>query len=226
MNFREVLSNYYSLVWIQDIPRLLPISLSTLYTWRTRGKYPEIFFKPGQKLLVDVNALLKIMDTEVQARADSSKNPLSKDHMPQAINPVRHMKQSELEQTYLTRISFEDPSVIYHEMRDFRSWNKEVFVSFCLDAKQRIFSREIVSIGLLNISLVHPREIFRKAIIKNCVAVVVAHNHPSGSCEPSKEDVHITECLVRAGHILCIHLLDHIVCAKHGYFSFAEHKNI
>ena len=84
----------------------------------------------------------------------------------------------------------------------------------------------IVAIGIVNRSLVHPREVFRRAITDNAAAIIVAHNHPSGSLEPSDEDHEVTRRLVEAGQLLGISVLDHLVISREGYFSFLEHSLI
>ena len=82
--------------------------------------------------------------------------------------------------------------------------------------------RETISIGLLNASLVHAREVFEPAIRNLASSVMLAHNHPSGDANPSNEDILITENLVKSGKILGITVLDHIIITKDNYFSFKE----
>jgi DNA repair protein RadC len=101
---------------------------------------------------------------------------------------------------------------------------KEVFISVFLDGAHNIIGHKVISEGLLNRTIVHPREVFREAILQNCAAVVVAHNHPSGNLEPSDEDTEITKRLSEAAKILGIHLLDHVIISRKGYFSFQEHS--
>ena len=79
---------------------------------------------------------------------------------------------------------------------------------------------EVVSIGTLNSSLVHPRETFRRAVCQGSAAIIVAHNHPSGECEPSDEDTKVTKLLFEAGNILGIKLLDHVIFTPDTFFSF------
>ena len=79
--------------------------------------------------------------------------------------------------------------------------------------------RLLISRGTLNASLVHPREVFRPAILASAAAIILVHNHPSGDPEPSDEDVSLTKRLVKAGEILGIEVLDHLVVAKRGFVS-------
>ena len=100
--------------------------------------------------------------------------------------------------------------------------DREHFVSLHLDVKNRLVSRELVSVGHLTAALVHPREVFKAAILANAATVAFAHNHPSGDPEPSREDQELTRRLVKAGEILGIQVLDHVVIARHGHVSIAE----
>ncbi|MDN5347386.1 MAG: repair protein RadC [Clostridia bacterium] len=100
--------------------------------------------------------------------------------------------------------------------------DREYFIVLCLDTKNRVNAINTVSVGTLNSSLVHPREVFKAAILANAAAVVVAHNHPSGDPEPSREDVEVTRRLVEAGKIMGIEVLDHIVIGDENYTSFKQ----
>jgi len=100
---------------------------------------------------------------------------------------------------------------------------KEHFVAFYLDTQNNLIERQIISIGTLNSSLVHPREVFKKAIQANAALVIVAHNHPSGDTEPSEDDLVITKNLAESGKILGIEITDHIIVAKDKFLSFKEH---
>lgn len=91
-----------------------------------------------------------------------------------------------------------------------------------LDIKHAVISYEIVSVGSLNFSVVHPREVFKGAFLANAGAVIVYHNHPSGDPEPSAEDITVTKRLVDAGKILGIEVLDHIIFGDRGFISLKE----
>ncbi len=101
---------------------------------------------------------------------------------------------------------------------------KENFLAFYLDTQNRFIERQIISIGTLNASLVHPREVFEPAIVLHSASIIIAHNHPSGELEPSKEDMEVTKRLKEAGFLLGIEIVDHIILTKNGYFSFEEKK--
>ncbi|WP_394022791.1 DNA repair protein RadC [Anaerococcus martiniensis] len=102
----------------------------------------------------------------------------------------------------------------------------ECFYAILLDTKNVIISKEVISIGTLDASIVHPREAFKPAIKKSAKSIVFAHNHPSGDFTPSKDDFRITQRLVEAGEILDIEVLDHIIIGKDGYYSFKKENFI
>ena len=98
---------------------------------------------------------------------------------------------------------------------------KEHFVLICLDTRNNLIIED-VSIGILNASLVHPREMFKRAILNSSSHVVIAHNHPSGDPTPSEEDIATTKRLVEAGRILGIAVTDHIIIATNSFVSLKE----
>jgi DNA repair protein RadC len=89
-----------------------------------------------------------------------------------------------------------------------------------LDARQVVKLVELVSIGVLNQATVHPRETFRRAVVEGSAAIIIAHNHPSGTVSPSGDDIRVTQKMHDAGEVLGIDLLDHIVFSSDKYFSF------
>jgi DNA repair protein RadC len=111
------------------------------------------------------------------------------------------------------------PGDVWKLCIDFRESKKEHFVAFYLDTQGRVIERQIVSIGTLDASLVHPREVFEPAVSLHAASIIVAHNHPSGSLEPSAEDIEITKRLVHAGKILGIELADHVIVSEKSFTS-------
>ncbi|MEK7496699.1 MAG: DNA repair protein RadC [Patescibacteria group bacterium] len=105
---------------------------------------------------------------------------------------------------------------------DIRDSKKEHFMAFYLDTQNYLIERQIISIGTLNASLVHPREVFEPAIKHSAAAIIVAHNHPSGNTEPSPDDIEVTKRLVEAGKILGIDILDHVIITKDSFISLKE----
>jgi DNA repair protein RadC len=108
---------------------------------------------------------------------------------------------------------------------DIHNSKKEHFVVFYLDARNRLIERQIVSVGILNASLVHPREVFEPAVALRAAGIIAVHNHPSGSLDPSEHDSAITKRLAESGKIMGIGLLDHIIVSTAGFMSFKE-KNL
>ena len=111
------------------------------------------------------------------------------------------------------------PKDVWERMEDVRGSKKEHFVVFYLDSRNQEIHKEIVSVGTLNESLVHPREVFENAIKNNAASIIIAHNHPSGDLEPSQADIEITKKLIHAGKILDIKIIDHIIVTINGYNS-------
>ena len=101
---------------------------------------------------------------------------------------------------------------------------KEHFYALYLDTKNQIIEEKLVSKGILNASLIHPREVFNPAIRASSNSVILVHNHPSGNYAPSKEDKEVTKLLDNAGNLLGINVLDHIIIGKDGYYSFKENE--
>lgn len=103
------------------------------------------------------------------------------------------------------------------------SVKQEEFRVILLDTANNILGEQLISKGSLNASIVHPREVFKKAITDSAAGLIVLHNHPSGNPEPSEEDKKVTRNLVKAGSIIGIEIVDHIIIAGLQYFSFVEH---
>lgn len=107
-------------------------------------------------------------------------------------------------------------------MEEMRHLKKEVFKAILLNTKNQVIKQIDVSVGSLNASIVHPREVFAEAVKSGCSTVIFAHNHPSGDPEPSMEDIETTRKLVRAGDILGIKVLDHVIIGNGIYISLKE----
>lgn len=97
--------------------------------------------------------------------------------------------------------------------------DKEHVYSVHLDTRSRIKLIEVVSVGIVNASLIHPREVFRRAILEGATNILIAHNHPSGNAQPSDADLEITKKLEKAGEVIGITLLDHIIFTSNDYSS-------
>jgi len=106
--------------------------------------------------------------------------------------------------------------------------DREHFVVIMVDRKNRLIGINTVSVGSLTASIVHPREVFKVAILSNAAAIICGHNHPSGASQPSGEDRSLTRRLAQAGHLLGIDLLDHVIIGDGStdFYSFADHGEL
>lgn len=110
-------------------------------------------------------------------------------------------------------------------MDEMKFLEKEEFKIAFLDTKNQITKIETISVGTLNASIVHPRDVFKSAVLNNANAIILIHNHPSGDPTPSNEDINITNRLVDSGNLIGIRVLDHIIIGDNRYISFKE-KNL
>ncbi len=106
------------------------------------------------------------------------------------------------------------PEDVVRQFDELKQSAQECFVSLTLNTKNHIIDKHLISLGTLNASLAHPREIFRPAITDGAAAIIVAHNHPSGDPTPSPEDIRMTRQIVEAGKIIEIPVIDHIIIGR------------
>lgn len=124
-----------------------------------------------------------------------------------------------------TKTALRDPESVYYLCHDMTLLEEEAVRIISLDSKLKLSGYETVSLGTIDSSLLHPREVFKSAIKKAAAAIIVVHNHPSGDPTPSSEDIKITEKLSDAGKIIGIKLLDHVIIGKGKYYSFSASKS-
>jgi DNA repair protein RadC len=110
-------------------------------------------------------------------------------------------------------------SLLYPKMREQK---RERLVALLLDTKNQVLREEVISIGSLNANIVHPREVFKAALMESCASVILSHNHPSGDPTPSREDIAVTEKLIEGGKLLGIDVLDHVVIGEGRYVSLKD----
>lgn len=123
-----------------------------------------------------------------------------------------------------TICSSQDVAAYYRpRMKDLK---KEIFSCALLDIRNKIIRDEVVSVGSLSASIVHPRDTFKAAVRESAAAVIFIHNHPSGEIKPSQEDILLTRRLVQAGEVLGIQVLDHIIIGDGDHFSFKDNGMI
>lgn len=119
------------------------------------------------------------------------------------------------------------PAIAYNILNQYlQGVDREYFVCLHLNTKLYVIGIETVSVGTLDTSLVHPREVFKAAILNNAASIILGHNHPSGNPYYSKEDYALTNRMIEAGKILGIEVVDHVIVGDNCYFSFKEERLI
>ena len=113
-------------------------------------------------------------------------------------------------------------SDVYSLLHEYSLKEKEHFILVTLDGASKVIEKRVIHIGTLNQSLVHPREVFRPAILDNAAGVIISHNHPSGTLEASRADIQITQRLKEVAKLVGIQLLDHVILSKEGFYSFSD----
>jgi len=120
------------------------------------------------------------------------------------------------------KVKIKAPGEVYKLVKRYAGEKRELFILLTLNGANTVISISIVSIGIVNRTIVHPREIFYRAITDNAAAIIVCHNHPSGNVIPSDEDKDITKKICKAGEIIGIPLIDHVIFSKRDYTSLKE----
>jgi DNA repair protein RadC len=133
----------------------------------------------------------------------------------------RLYKEKEKSDVYIS-----SPEDVVEEVKEIRESKKEHFVALYLNARKKLIHKEVISIGTLDASLVHPREVFEPAVRELASQVIIVHNHPSGDPNPSEEDKEITNRIKEAGELLGIELNDHLIITKKDYFSFSDSNEL
>ena len=117
--------------------------------------------------------------------------------------------------------SANSPRIVYNMFKDLAAtWDREHCLVVCLDSKNHITGYHTVSVGSLAASIIHPREVFKVAILANAASIILVHNHPSGGTVPSEDDRKLTERITEAGIIIGIPMLDHVIIGNNSYYSF------
>ncbi len=192
-----------------------------------RGIKGEDVFLLSQKLLSQFKSLEELSKASIYQLRQIKGIGLAKACQIKAALELANRLKDELK---LSDQSFDkdkdlisSPKDIFEKLKTrLNSYHKEHFFVICLDNRNKIIAIEMVSLGILNSNLVHPRETFEVAIRHHSAQIVICHNHPSGDPEPSEVDIEITQQLIKAGKILNIEVIDHIIIGKNSYFSFKE----
>ncbi|ALS23246.1 MULTISPECIES: RadC family protein [Paenibacillus] len=184
------------------------------------GTFQESAVHVAHRLLKESGGLRSLTDMSIEQFTQIKGIGAAKALQIQAgIELGRRLARSAMNETVTIRSPQDVASLL---MEDMRYLQKEHFVCLFLNTKNHVIGQETVSMGSLNASIVHPREVFRAAIKRSSASIVCAHNHPSGDPTPSPEDVQITKRLVQAGDIVGIDVLDHIVIGDQRFVSLKE----
>ncbi|MCK5762061.1 MAG: DNA repair protein RadC [Candidatus Izimaplasma sp.] len=128
-----------------------------------------------------------------------------------------------LKENFISQVQLHSPESIYLYLKDdMEMKNQEHFIALYLNTKGELVKKETLFIGSLNSSLIHPRELFKHAVLNSAASIIVSHNHPSGDPTPSVQDIEITKMLHKNSIMMDIELLDHIIIGKDRYYSFKE----
>ena len=140
------------------------------------------------------------------------------------VKAIQIISTFELAERYFVKdaILIESSQDVLREVRDYRDKKQEYLICLTIDGAKRLINTRVVTIWLLDQSLIHPREVFANAIEERANGIILLHNHPSGICQPSGADTAVTAKIQKAGDILGIKLIDHIIVTKDEYFSFRE----
>ena len=122
------------------------------------------------------------------------------------------------------RAPINTPYDIVPFLKNYAVSEKEHFLLVTLNGGHEIIQIHVITVGTLNRTLIHPREVFSAAMRDNAASIIVSHNHPSGKCQPSDEDIAVTDTLEKVSMIMGIELLDHVIVSRESYFSFMENK--
>jgi len=182
-----------------------------------RGVAGESVAVTAQKLLAQFGSLQKLAEASIEELSSIKGIGLAKAAQIKATFEISRRLSTQAP-SYKSK-ELTDPEKVYRLIKSkLKDYHKEHFYIIALNSRGHSIAE--VSVGSLNASVVHPREVFTEAIKNKAASVVFAHNHPSGDPEPSEDDLLLTKKLVESGKILGIEVFDHIIVAKDGFFSF------
>jgi DNA repair protein RadC len=184
-----------------------------------RGVSQRSVMTIAQELITKFGSIQGISDATIEELSHIKGIGMAKATQLKAVFELGKRQELEKETSYES-YDIRDPQGVVRAVRKtIKDKAKEHFKLILLNTRNKIIGLSTISIGTLNASLVHPREVFKDAIRHSASSVVVAHNHPSGNPEPSEEDLKITRRLVESGKILGIEVLDHIIIGKNAFIS-------
>jgi DNA repair protein RadC len=184
------------------------------------GVQGENVLVTAQKLLVEFGSLEGVLNASLQDLQRMRGMGVAKSTQLKAcLEIARRVSVTRIEDTVVVM----RPDDVYKLVRaQIVEESKEHFVVLSFDVRNRFIGMDVIAVGTLSGSLIHPREVFEAGIKRHAARIAVAHNHPSGDCTPSDEDHEVTKKLVEAGKIMGITLVDHVVVCKDRYYSFAD----
>lgn len=184
------------------------------------GTVSESAVNLAERLLSKARGLRQLVDMTVEQLTAVRGIGLAKAlQLKAGIEIGRRLAASRMEPATAVRSPKDAADLVMEELRYLQ---KEHFMVLFLNTKNHVIGRETMSIGSLNASIVHPREVFRSAISRSSASIICLHNHPSGDPTPSPEDIEVTRRLTEAGRIVGIEVLDHIIIADRSYTSLKE----
>lgn len=184
------------------------------------GTVSESAVNLAERLLSKAGGLRQLVDMTVEQLTAVRGIGLAKAlQLKAGIEIGRRLAASRMEPATAVRSPKDAADLVMEELRYLQ---KEHFMVLFLNTKNHVIGRETMSIGSLNASIVHPREVFRSAISRSSASIICLHNHPSGDPTPSPEDIEVTRRLTEAGRIVGIEVLDHIIIADRSYTSLKE----
>jgi DNA repair protein RadC len=189
-----------------------------------RGNKGESVMDISQKLIKRFRSLRGVANASVEELTQTKGiGPAKAAQIKAALELSKRLEADAGEQPKPLLKSPEDVAAVVRSQ--LKGKKKEHFLVLCLDTRNRLINCKPVSIGSLDTSIVHPREVFKEAVSSCAASVIFVHNHPSGDPEPSKEDVELTKRLAKAGEIIGIDVLDHIIVCDKSYLSLKA-KNL
>jgi DNA repair protein RadC len=189
-----------------------------------RGIKGESVMMTSQKLLSRFGSLKSIANASIEELIETRGiGPAKAAQIKAALELSKRLESDAGEKPQPVLKSPEDVAAVIRSK--LKGKKKEHFWLICLDTRNRLINWKPVSIGSLDTSIVHPREAFKEAVSSSAASVIFVHNHPSGDPEPSKEDIELTKRLVKAGEIIGIDVLDHIIVCDKSYLSLKA-KNL
>jgi len=189
------------------------------------GSKDESVIQVAQKLLIEFGNLAVLATKSVQEITRIK--GIGKDKAAALVAAFELVRRIEFKSKWYSNKKISSPSDIAElYIPLLRDELQEKFYVVCLSSSNRIIKHELLFVGTLNASLVHPREIFKTALANDSANIILMHNHPSGQPEPSSEDISITRKIIEAGKILEIQIFDHIIIAGNSYTSFVEKRLI